>query len=127
MRGFRLIYPYQCPSCGHGFEVIKSVRAIDEPEHCEKCQTQAERRIARTQSFSGASDWDTAHYSPAFGRVVRSNKEARMLAKERGLIEVGNEDPHKIDKKFDTERQKKSEERWTETVRSLTSLGEINS
>jgi hypothetical protein len=85
------------------------------------------RTIAVSQAFSktAAGDWNSAHYSPALGKVVKSNAEARRLAKERGMVEVGNESLEKIHKKYDTERQVKAEKGWDDITRSLTNLGEI--
>ena len=124
VRSIVILYPYECPKCDASFEVIKSVKMIDDEERCPKCDTVAERKIAKQQSFYGASDWDTAHYNPAFGKVVKSNKEARELAKKKGMIEVGNEDPDKIEKEFAKDRAKKAEYK---SISELTSLGEIRS
>jgi putative FmdB family regulatory protein len=118
-------YPYRCSACAHEFEVIKSVKFIDDPETCEKCNASAERYISSRQSFYGASDWDNAHFSPVLGEVVRNNAEVRRKAKERGLIEVGNEPVEKINSHFDKMRQKKSEQEYKQILD--TSLGEINS
>lgn len=107
-----LIYPYECQN-GHEFEIIKSVRDIDLEEKCPTCSLVAMRTIAKRQSFAGATDWDTRHYSPALGRVVKSNAEARKIAKERGLIEIGNEDPDKMHKTFAAEREKKADRNMT--------------
>lgn len=112
-------------ACEHRFEVIKSVREIDSPEHCEKCGGVSERTIATTQAFFGANDWDTAHYSPALGKVVKNNAEARRLAKARGMIEIGDEPVEKIHKKYDQEREQKAERAYSDVVASLTNLGEV--
>jgi hypothetical protein len=107
--------------------VIKSVRDLDQPETCVCGSTNTERTIAVSQAFSkmAAGDWNSAHYSPALGKVVKNNAEARRLAKERGMIEVGTESVEKIHAKYDTERQKKAEQGWDDITRSLTNLGEI--
>jgi putative FmdB family regulatory protein len=111
-----MIYPYSCNSCKHDFEVIKSVRHIDDDESCELCGHTAVRTIAKSQAFYGANDWDTAHYSTVLGMKVRSNKEAQKIARERGLVEVGTENIEKIHKKFDTEREKKIETRYDDIL-----------
>lgn len=56
---------------------------------------------------------------------VKSNKHAQRLAKERGWVEVGNEDVEKIHKKYDQEREQKAERGWDDVVHSLTNLGEV--
>jgi putative FmdB family regulatory protein len=117
-----MIYPYECRRCGETFEVIKSVRHIDDPEFCE-CGPQAYRTIAQRQSFSGEKDWDSAHYNHGLGQAVKSNAHASKLAKERGMIEIGDEPLDKIHKKFDTEREQKIESRYDEIFEPI----EVNS
>jgi len=121
-----VIYPYLCIKCDLEFEVIKSVRHIDEPEQCENCGNIAERTIAFDQSFSkmAAGDWNTPHYNPAFGRHMKSNKEAQKEAKRLGLEEVGNEPIEKIENKFSSEREEKSKRGWDSINMNL---GEIKS
>ena len=104
--GLDIIYPYQC-GCGHDWEVIKSVKEIDHQEVCLKCGKVGERYIATSQSFYGAGDWDTAHYNPAFGRVMKSNGEARAEAKKLGWAEVGTECAEKTLDTFEKDREKK--------------------
>lgn len=120
-----MIYPYACKLCNHQFEVIKSVRDIDNPEACAECGSEdTERRIAMDQSFSkiAAADWDRARYSPALGKVVKNDAEERKIAKSKGMIEVGNEDIGKIEKEFARDREKKAQYK---SISELTSLGEI--
>lgn len=118
-----MIYPYECTSCGHDFEVYKSYKRIDDPEHCPECSQVATRYISRNIGFSGHNDWDTAHYNLALGQVVKSNAEAKRIARERGMEEIGNEPIEKIHKKFDTERQRKIDTAYDDIC--STNLGEI--
>lgn len=122
---FSLIYDYECTACKHQFEVIKSVKEYDNPEHCEKCQGVGRRVLSAKVGIHGASDWDTAHYSPAFGKVVKNNLEARRLAKERGWVEVGNENVERIHSHYDKQKEEKQERGYQDIVDSLTNLGEI--
>ena len=118
-----MIYPYCCPDCDHNFEVIKSVKAIDDPEHCPECSGLSMRYIAKSQFFYGEKDWDTAHYNPALGKVVKNNAEGRRIAKEMGMVEVGDEPVDKIHKKFDTERDHKISRTYDDICSD--NLGEI--
>lgn len=118
-------YPYECQDCAHEFEVVKSIVRIEDMEHCPICGSIANRYIAKTGGFIGASDWDTAHYNPAFGKVFKSNAEMRKEAKRRGWDEVGNEAPEKIHKHFDESRQKRLDSALDSTL--STSLGEVRS
>lgn len=102
--------------------MIKSVRHIDDVESCPNCGEVGERYISAQQSFSGADDWDTAHYSPAFGKVMRSNRHARQEAKARGWEEMGTECPEKTLNQFEKDREKKIQSRYDDINLNL---GEI--
>ena len=108
----RMRYPYECPNCQHDFEVIKSVREIDSPEHCPKCEQIATRYIAQSQYFYGASDWDTAHYNPCLGKSFKSHKDATKYARKMGFDEIGNENVEKIHKKYDADRERSQQAKW---------------
>lgn len=116
-------YPYRCLKCEGTFEVIKSLAHINDVERCPECQSyRVERYISRT-SFYGASVED-AEYNPAFGQVVRDKKHRNQLAKERNMVEIGNETPEKIHKKFDQDRdikEKTSYDKIVDTSITLTS------
>lgn len=85
-------YAYKCHSCHHTFDVVKSVRQIDDSESCEKCKAPDAIRYLVPVNFNGASDWNNQGWNPGLGCVTKSNAHASKIAKERGLIEVGNED-----------------------------------
>lgn len=108
-----MIYPYRCP-CGNEFEVIKHSKIIDRVEVCPNCGhncTKENRYISRT-SFYGASDWDSAEYNPGLGCVTRNKLHRDRIAKDRGLIEIGNEDIVKHDIELEKERDRKIDEKW---------------
>ena len=117
------IYPYQCTECDHEFEVAKRVAQIEDIEHCEECEAVASRGISDKISFSGEKEWDTAHYNPAFGKVMGSNSEARREAKRMGMIEMGDEPVEKINKKYDADRKNKSDKMYDDLF--STSLGDV--
>lgn len=111
-------YPYQC-TCGGEFEVIKLIADIDREEKSPCCDLVAKRTIASNFYFTGASDWNKQHYNPAFGQVVKSKAHQReILAKFKGegkeMIEIGNEKPETIEKKFKKEREEKRAKAWAE-------------
>jgi len=107
-----LIYPYHCLKCDHDFEVIKRVADIDNAEPCEACSGETERQIGGGQHFYGESDWDTAQWCPTMGCEIKSNAHRRQIAKDRGLTEVGNEHPDKMDKHYEDQRSRAREEAW---------------
>lgn len=107
-----MIYPYVCTGCGKKFEVTKSVRYIEDKEFCPVCSGEGRRVVAGGICFYGASDWDSAQYDPALGRVIKSNAERRRIAKERGLEEVGTEPVENIHKHFEEKNKQLRDENW---------------
>jgi len=103
-----VIYPYECNSCKHEFEVTKTVKNIDLEEKCSKCDSIATRYIAYTQSFSGEKDWNQLEWNPAFGKAL-TPRQAAKEAKRQGLIELGTEPIENIHKHHDAELKKKLE------------------
>jgi hypothetical protein len=55
---------------------------------------------------------ESPEYNPALGQVVKNSKHRKDLAKEKGLIEIGNEPVEKIHKKFDSDRAEKLKKAW---------------
>lgn len=106
--------------------MVKRVAERNEPETCAKCHASVLKREIPTRlgGFIGASDWDTAHYNPALGQVVRSYADGRRVAKQKGMTEIGDEPVEKLHKKYDTERKQRLEKSYD--ISSLTDLGAIN-
>lgn len=116
-----MIYPYRCldAACAETFEVIKAVADIDNSEACPKCGTPAQRYIARTHVHGSAADWNTQTWNPALGCYTKSTKQARDIAKSRGMEEVGTEKPETIHKHFDKQREETRAQRWREADREM--------
>lgn len=103
-------YPYRCNTCKNEFDVIKSVKEIDNEEICDKCGSLATRFIAVTH-FYGAKVED-AEYNPAFGCIVKDSKHRKELAKKFGVEEIGTESVEKVHKHFETQKAKELEDSW---------------
>jgi putative FmdB family regulatory protein len=116
-----MIYPYQCKSCGP-FEVVKSVKDIDNPEQCPTCYIiTTDRRIGLTRL--GDVDMQPA-WNPAIGKFIKSKSHLREeLSRLKGaghdMIEVGDESPDKIHKHFDEGRKQKLEDSWEPAEKAL--------
>ena len=121
-----MIYEYKC-KCGHEFEVIKKVAERNDTEHCLECHQQATRRHVPSKVLlqtSELADWNTdEHYNPGLGVKVKNNLHAKKIAKQKGLTEIGTEDPNKAAKKFEQERKKKAKF----DISEITNIGEIKS
>jgi len=111
-----MIYPYHC-ECGHDFEVYKPVGDIENQEMCPKCNAVAMRVIARKGHFYGAKVED-AEYCPAMGCVVKNQKHRRQLARDRGMVEVGN-DSGEYFKRMERDKQKETEKFYDEVARGI--------
>ena len=103
-------YPYQCATCTHQFDVIKSVRQIDDPEACPKCAGDGKRYLVAV-NFNGASDWDKAEFNHGLGQVTKSRRHAEQIAKQRGLIPIGNESPEALIKADERKLEREIEAR----------------
>jgi putative FmdB family regulatory protein len=103
-------YPYRCSECSFEFDVIKSLKDIDQVENCSDCGAVAERFIARTH-FYGARVED-AEFNPALGCIVKNRKHRDSIARDRGLIEIGNEDCEKTIQRYEQDRERKLEQAW---------------
>lgn len=113
------VYEYGCKDCGHEFDVVKSFKEYDLPEACQSCQSlKTERYISRSY-FYGEKDWDKVEFNPAFGCLVKNKKHREQLAKERNLIEIGNEDFDKTCKSQDEKSDKIVEESTKEAYSAL--------
>ncbi len=123
-----MIYPYECGDCGYQFEVIKSVRQIDDPEFCPECGDLEKlmaspcRRCIGRPNLVAIHDW-TETFNPAFGQVVKNKAHQREILvklKDQGkeFIEIGNEPVDNVHKHFDGVREQKRNERWNTSLES---------
>lgn len=108
-----MIYPYRCDACGHTWEVIKRVAEIDNAESCPTCSCLGVRFIASRQTFYNEKVED-AYYCPALGTIVKNKAHRNKIAKDRGLIEIGNDDPPSNAHKYDALREKNARDRYRE-------------
>jgi hypothetical protein len=86
-----VIYEFQCHCCNTSFDVIKPAAMYNTPETCAKCGEIATRiPFPRKVHLYGTSVQEI-EFNHALGKAV-TKREASHLAKEKGMIEVGNED-----------------------------------
>ena len=109
------VYEYLCDH-GHRFDVVKSMSELERTELCPDCSAVAARQISRT-NFTGASDWNTQSWNPGLGCYTKSHKHASQIAKNRGLVELGNEKVETVHKFFEKKREETRAERWAEADR----------
>jgi putative FmdB family regulatory protein len=107
-------YEHTCKPCGLTFDVIKTVSEIDRPEPCPDCGGQTVRHFApRRVFFSGTSVQD-AEYNPGLGCVVKNKEHRAEIAKQKGLVEVGNDykSGEHMQAKFDQDRAERKKRIW---------------
>jgi putative FmdB family regulatory protein len=90
-----LIYVYRCDGCNNEFDIIKSVKDFDRIENCPTSGTIMTRAVAPAKLHIYNTQVQESYFHPGLGQVVKGDNHARRIAKERGLIEVGNERPEK--------------------------------
>jgi putative FmdB family regulatory protein len=104
-----MTYEYHCEKCQDTFDVIKTVKEINENEFCPHCKSEGVRRFIPSRVFFSGTRVEHAEYNPGLGEVVRNKAHREELAKRKGLIEIGNDfkSPDSIQNKFDKERAEK--------------------
>lgn len=121
-----MTYVFECQnaSCGKHFDVIRSVREMDEPGVCSTCNNVAKRIFIPSRVlFSGAAV-QNAEYNPGLGCITRNKSHRDEIARQKGLIEVGNEKPEILHKLADKARDEKWEKGWAETTKGWVGNGE---
>lgn len=109
-----MTYEYYCEKCDTKFDVVKSVKDIDVNEFCPDCETPAERKFVPSSLYFSGTRVEHAEYNPGLGAVTKNKKHRAELAKQKGLIEVGNDfkSGEAMQTKFDTERAIKLKKRY---------------
>lgn len=109
-------YRYKCPSCSHEFDVIKRICECDSLESCPSCKRgniEGKNRLLAPLVFFGEKQ-DDAFFSVSIGKVVKSRKEERSIAKSKGWEEIGSTDIKKHIETDESSREKRSKDRYRE-------------
>lgn len=96
--GTDMIYEYQCTACDHEFEVYKSVKKYKEPEPCNLCGGKTKRIL----SLSNVNPVEHGEFNHGLGCWVNDKKHRAEVAKQKGMIEVGNEATETVHKDAET-------------------------
>ncbi len=84
-----MIYEFYCVNCDAIDEVMRPMEESGLPYTCPECDGDTRRHyVAPAIKTQGEQ---IPYFHPAFGRVVTDN-EAKTEARQRGWVEVGNED-----------------------------------
>jgi putative FmdB family regulatory protein len=110
------LYDYKCKACSHEFSIGKRIADIDTLETCPGCKVECDktnRVITKGREFYGEKP-DEPFYSVALGKMVKGQSDLRRQAKDRGLIEIGNENVDTLLDRSAKEREKKNQDSWAE-------------
>jgi hypothetical protein len=94
---------FDCHSCRKSFSALYYYQTETNSPQCKWCGS-IDTALPEIRDLSdgsdihlmGISDWDNTEYNPGLGCVTRSRKHREQIAKERGLVEVGNEDVERV-------------------------------
>ena len=103
-------YLYLCEKCDKEHTIIKSMYDSARVEQCPDCQVQL-LRVYTAPHIVGASVQE-AEYNPGLGMVVKNKRHREEVARQRGLIEVGNETPKTLHRESVIKREQEREKEW---------------
>jgi hypothetical protein len=118
------IYKFFCDKCDDDFESVQSIggsgrKTLKElkaqPKRmakCPTCENVSTKLVFSHQIYFVGASVESAEYNPAFGQVVKNSRHRKDLAKEKGMIEIGNEKPESLHKKFEKDRAEKLKKSW---------------
>lgn len=96
-------YSYHCVKCGSDHDIDKDMDFATREEICPDCSITMDRVYKPMMIMK--TGVQHAEYNPAFGCVVKNSKHRAELAKQRGMIEVGNESPEAIQKHCESNKK----------------------
>lgn len=82
-------YEFYCKPCNAIDEVERPMSEATLPYQCPDCGGPTSRHYTAPQVITKGEQ--VPYFHPAFGKVVTDN-QAKQLAREKGWVEVGNED-----------------------------------
>jgi putative FmdB family regulatory protein len=107
------IYDYHCEKCDEDYEIVKSIKEYDGKDQCPQCGNIGKRILSCQIQFMGTKI-ENAEYNPGLGCITKGKRHRDEIAKSRGLIEIGNECPEKIEKSYKAKREEKRKKAWDE-------------
>lgn len=104
------IYPYKCDACGHRVEVVRPITAEAIAPSCSLCESEMAYVFTRTVVIGAAVQH--AEFNPGLGVVTKNKQHREAIAKERGLVEIGNESRESVGRKVQQDHAEKIEREW---------------
>lgn len=115
-----MIYLYKCPDCLKEFEVIKSVKDLDNKEFCPDCGFEGFRKMVPV-NFNGASFWrqEQGQFNPAFGCEVKSQRHKKDLMKKHNCVEIGTETQESMYRHTELKAAKEREKSYSKITEEI--------
>ena len=98
-------YDFDCRECGP-YEHFCGISDYDRNTPCPDCGKVGNRVFVRNGMFTGERVED-AEYNPGLGCVTKNSKHRAEIAKQKGLIEIGNENPGSVRNNAERERHER--------------------
>lgn len=109
-----MVYEYHCEACAKRFDVIKRATEMEAEERCSQCNSVAARQFVPRRVYFSGTKVEDAEFNPGLGCITKSSAHRKEIAKQKGLIEVGNEKPEVIEKHYDDMRKERRERAWAD-------------
>jgi len=96
-----MTYQYVCEHCSVCFEVSKKVDQRFGQEFCPMCNHTGKRILFPQHTYLNGTSVQEAEFNPAFGKVIKNKRHRNELAKEKGMMEIGNTSTDSMQKHCD--------------------------
>ncbi len=107
-----MIYEYVCRKCEHGFDVVKPVADLDRVEACPSCGVELTERIFSPRIYFNNAKVSNAEFNMGLGCVTTSKRHRDEIAKQQGLIELGNETNETLHRETVVKKEKERDKFW---------------
>jgi len=107
-----MIYEYKCDECGHRFDVVKPIKDFDLKHTCSECDCEDTSIVISSKIHHIGAKVQNAEFNPGLGCVTKSKQDRQEIAKQRGLIEVGNEKPDTLHQESVIKREIQKQKEW---------------
>ena len=87
-----MIYEFLCKKCNCIDEVIRH-HLDTEDVICDDCGSKMDRQYSAPNVITQGES--VPYFNHALGQVVKSDSEAKSIARQKGWVEIGNEDVSK--------------------------------
>ena len=106
------IYDFYCDKCDLEYEIVQSIKEYTGKWSCTACGNETRRIYTHCSFHFTGTKIEDAEFNPGLGKITKSKRHREELAKQMGVVEIGNEKPETIHKHFDSSRADKLKKSW---------------